>query len=412
MSADPTITPELPLSFHRLTFVADGAEVLVGRAGTDSYAVLPPDGAEALKRMMRGDGPGEVAAWYEETYGELLDIEDFVASMSELGFLLQPGETADAADPPVRLQRLARAAFSLPAFMAYGLVIVAWVVAMSNAPSLVPRPQHVFFSDSAMLVQLLIVFGQIPWLLLHEGAHVLAGRKLGLPSELGFGTRLYFVVFETRMPSLLSVPRRQRYLAFIAGMLLDVLAICGLGLLAYALRGSTGMWHTVYVLALAMAFPIFTRFAYQFLLFLQTDVYYIAATALGCYDLHAATRTLVANRLWRVIRRPERARPVSDWTERDLRVARWYAPFFAVGVTVMLAVWVFALIPIMTGLVHIAAQALSAGASDARFWDATLFIVLNVAQIAFFAYLALRNRARGRKEHAPAAAPIETGAFS
>jgi hypothetical protein len=212
MPAD-TITSERPLAFHRLTFVADGAEVLVGRPGTDSYAVLPPDGAEALKRMTRGDAPGEVAAWYEETHGQLLDIDDFVASMSELGFLLEPGEEAESHDQPVRLQGLARALFSLPAFIAYGAVIVAWVAAIASKPDLVPSPQQVFFSDSAVLVQLLIVFGQIPWLLLHEAAHVLAGRRLGLPSELGFGTRLYFVVFETRMPSLsgsASTPRPMR----------------------------------------------------------------------------------------------------------------------------------------------------------------------------------------------------------
>jgi hypothetical protein len=412
MPVDTPLPSELPLAFHPLSFVPEGEDVLVGRRGTDSYAVLPSDGAEVLERMTRGVTPRDVAAWYEESYGERLDIDDFVASMAELGFLREAGEPV-APESPVRLQRLARALFSPLAFGVYAVVIGAWFVVMTRHPDLVPDPEDVFFTKSMVLVQLLIVFGQIPLLCLHEGAHVLAGRRLGLPSELGFGTRLHvFVVFETRMPSLLSVPRRRRYLVFLAGMLLDVLAIAGLSLLAYSLRDTPGVGHTVSLVALAMVFPICTRFAYQFLLFLQTDVYYVAATALGCYDLHAATRTLVRNGISRVLRRPDRVRPLDTWTARDLRVARWYAPFFAVGVCVLVAVWLFALIPVFLGIARLTGEAISAGPSGARFWDATVFIVLNVAQLAFFAWVILRNWVRARERARAATAAPQTGAFS
>jgi hypothetical protein len=396
MTVDTSLTSEQPLAFHTLTFVPEGEDVLVGKPGTDVYAVLPPDGAEVLKRMTHGATPASVVAWYEASYGQRLDIDDFVASMEQLGFLRQAGEAVAAPAAPVRLQGLARMLFSPLAFVVYALVAGAYVAVTFRHPDLAPHPEHVFFTGSIVLVELLIVFGQLPWLGLHEAAHVLAGRRLGLPSELGFGTRLYFVVFETRMSSLLSVPRRRRYLAFVAGMLVDVLAVSGLGLLAYALRDATGAWHAVAAVALAMAFPICTRLAYQFLLFLQTDVYYIVATALGCYDLHAATRTLVVNRIWRILRRPGRVHALDGWTERDLRVARWYAPFFAAGVGVILAVGALALLPVATGLVRMTAEGLAAGVASARFWDAALFVAITVAQIAFFAYLALRNRVRTR----------------
>jgi putative peptide zinc metalloprotease protein len=98
-----------------------------------------------------------------------------------------------------------------------------------------------------------------------------------------------------------------------------------------------------------------------------------------------------------VLRKPSRLQPLDVWTARDLRVARWYAPFFAVGVGVMLAVWILALIPVMTGLVRMAVESLTDDPSGTRFWDAALFITLNVVQISFFAYLALRNRAQARR---------------
>jgi hypothetical protein len=394
MTVDTSFTSEQPLAFHTLTFVPEGDDVLVGRPGTDVYAVLPPDGAEVLRRMTRGATPASVVGWYEASYGQRLDIDDFMASMAELGFLREAGEEPAAPAAPVHLQRLARALFSPLAYLVYAFVVGAYVVVALRHPDVAPQPEHVFFTESTVLVELLIVFGQIPWLGLHEAAHVLAGRWLGLPSRLGFGTRLYFVVFETRMSSLLSVPRRRRYLAFVAGMLLDVLAISGLGLLAYALRDSTGAWHVAGAVALAMAFPICTRLAYQFLLFLQTDVYYVVATALGCHDLHAATRALVANRIWRVLRRPARVHALDGWTERDLRVARRYAPFFAVGVGVILAVGLLALLPVMTGMARLTGAGIAEGVSSARFWDAALFISITLAQVGFFAYLSLRDRAR------------------
>jgi hypothetical protein len=383
---------DLPLTFHPLSFVPEGPDVLVGRLGSDSYAVLPADGAELLNRMTTGTAPTDAAAWYEATYGQTLDIDDFMASIADLGFLCHEGQPAVPAAAPVGLQRLAAAVFSVPAFVLYAAIFVGYLASVLADPQVAPNPKHIFVTDSLALVEILVVFGQLPWLCLHEAAHVLAGRRVGLPSRLGFGTRLYFVVFETRMPSLLSVPRRQRYLAFVAGMLLDVVAISGLGLLAYATHLAGGAWNTVGAVALAMAFPICTRLAYQFLLFLETDVYYVVATALGCYDLHAATKAIVANRIWRVLRRPDRIQSLDVWTDQDRRVARAYAPFFTAGVAVIITVGVFAIIPVLTEIARLGRVALAQGTSSPRFWDAVVFISLNLAQFTFLAYLSVRKR--------------------
>ncbi len=377
-----------PLPLHPLTRLREGDGVLVGRSDTETYALFPLDGAALLERMIDGMAPAEAGAWYRRTYREPIDIDDFVATLAALDFVRGSAEEAATGDEPVRLQWLGRALFSPAAFLAYAVLLGAWGWTLVRRPELAPSPRHVFFTHSALAVELMIVFGQLPWLCAHEGFHVLAGRRLGLPSRLGLGTRLYFVVFETRMPSLLSVERRRRYLPFLAGMLADVLIVASLGLLAYGCGGAIGL------VALAMAFPVCTRFAYQFLLFLQTDVYYTVSTALGCYDLHAVTRTLVVNRLWRLLRRPDRVRPEDRWTARDRQVARWYAPFFVGGIGVLLAVWLLALLPVAEGLCRLVWDALSGGTGDPRFWDAALFVTLNVAQLGFLFFLSRRDRRR------------------
>src|SRR5215813_14706271 len=72
--------------------------------------------------------------------------------------------------------------------------------------------------------------------LVHEGYHALAGRRLGLNSTLRIGHRFIYVVFETSLDGLVAVPRRQRYLPMLAGMLTDVVALAALILAAAALH--------------------------------------------------------------------------------------------------------------------------------------------------------------------------------
>ena len=389
--------PDSPLKFHHLTFVSERNEdgVLVGRPDTESYAVFPADGAALLQRMIAGMPVEEAAPWHQAEYGESVDIADFVDTLSDLGFIRHADDTEPMAQRPVTLQRPARILFSPVAFAVYAAILLGWLASAIRHPDLFPRPGNVFFTDSPILVQLTLVFGPIPLVFLHEASHVLAGRRLGLRSRLGFGTRLYFLVFETRLNGLLTVPRSKRYLPFLAGMVLDLLVISGLSLIADLAREPDGSIPFFGRLLLALAVPTAARFCYQFILFLQTDVYYVFATALGCHDLHAATSTLVLNRIRRL-----RGREVVDtvqWTERDLKVARWYAPFFAFGVTVITAVAVFALIPILVRFVELVLHGLTGHHGGTHFWDSAVTATLNVLQIAFFVSVTLRTRARRRR---------------
>jgi hypothetical protein len=405
-----------PVRLHTLSFVPERDEVLVGRRNTESYSVFPADGAALLQRMTEGMTPEQAGSWYEATYGERVDLDDFLVTLTELGFLRSPDGLRNlagpagpdgqddaqghepAADEQVGLRWLGRALFGPAAWLAYFSVIALWAIVVSRHPGLAPHPGQIFFVDSLLLVQLVLVFGQVPWIFLHEAYHVLAGRRLGLPSELGFGTRLYFVVFETRMNGLLTVHRRRRYLPFLAGIVLDVQLICGLGLLSFALGGASAHPSFLSKLLLALAFPVIPRLAYQFLLFLQTDVYFVFATALGCYDLHAATRALVLNRIWRRLGRPDRVVDESQWTDRDRQVARWYAPFAVVGVGVLLAVTALVLAPICVRFITLVGRGLTSDRLDPRFWDTAASVAFNVLQIALFVAVAWRNRTRSRKD--------------
>ena len=293
------------LRFHRLSFVADGDEVVVGRRDIDSYGVFPLDGAALVRELDAGRSLPDAERWYEATYGEKVDMDGLVAVLADLDFLRDDDEPVAGDRPPVGWQRLARAMFSPVAAVVYLIVVLAAAVIAIDRPSLAPRPANVFFTSSFVVVELTIVLGQLPLSALHELAHLLAGRRLGLASRIRLSNRFYFVVFETTLDGLVGVPRRQRFLPMLAGMAADVVAMAALTIAAALTRDDHPL---VGGICLALAFSTLPRIIWQFYLFLQTDIYYLVATLLGCIDLHATSRQWLANRANRLLGRHDRLR--------------------------------------------------------------------------------------------------------
>ncbi|MGK4585842.1 hypothetical protein [Kitasatospora sp. HPMI-4] len=385
-----------------MSFVPEGEdEVLVGRLDTGSYAVFPADGAQLLRRLTEGMPLDEAAAWYEETFEEPVDVEDFVATIRELGFVREAGAEEVSPAAPVRFQRLAHAVFSPVAWLCYLAVLVFWLLAVARHGELRPAPSQIFFVRSLLAVQLVITFGQVPLLLAHEGFHILAGRRLGLPTRLRLSNRLTYIVAETQTNGLMSVERRKRYLPFLAGMVCDGVVLAALGLIAAADRHHDGGFSLTGRVCLALGFTVVMRICWQFQLYLRTDLYYVFATALRCYDLHDASKAVLRNRIWRLLRRPERQVDESRWSEQDRRVGAFYGPFILLGFCVLAAITVFASVPVTVGYLRIATHALGSGRVDAHFWDSLLSLVLNAAQAVALIVLSRQKRREQRRRTTP-----------
>ena len=96
-----------PLRFHPLAFLEDGGEVVVGRSDIDSYGVFPVDGAALVRELAAGRAPGDAADWYADTYGERIDMADFVATLHELQ-LVRSEQRARGRDDRPRSRAAAR----------------------------------------------------------------------------------------------------------------------------------------------------------------------------------------------------------------------------------------------------------------------------------------------------------------
>jgi hypothetical protein len=379
------------LELHDLSFVAEGDEVVVGRLATGSYAVFPADGAELLRRLAAGMPLNQASAWYEQRFGEPVDVGDFAATLAELGFVREAGAGPSPARP-VRLRRLGQAVFSPAAGACYAAVMALWLVVAFRTSAILPRPEQIFFTGSLALVQAVITFGQVPLLFLHEGFHALAGRRLGLPTRLGISNRLTYIVFETHLNGLMSVPRRARYLPFLAGLLCDGVVFCALGLTAELTRLSDGAFPLAGRVCLALAFTVAMRMAWQLQLYLRTDLYYVFATALNCHDLHDASTALLRNRIWRALGRSGRLTDEGQWTERDRRTGTFYGPFIVAGILVMIFIATFASFPVLREYAVTVDRGLAAAPWSAPFWDALISLTFNAAQILALIVLGHRKR--------------------
>jgi hypothetical protein len=389
-----------PVRFHPLSFLEDRGEVVIGRTDTGSFGVFPPDGAALVRELAAGRTPQGAAAWYAETYREEVDIAQFIASLRELALVREEGQHAETAgSAQVRWQGLGRALFSPPAWACYlGLLIAAVAVCVADERML-PSPQNMFFSDYLMVVNVSVFAGQLALTAVHEAFHALAGRRIGVPAGVTVSRRFYFVVLETNLDGLAVVPRRQRCLPLLAGLLCDLLAVAGLTVIAYLTRTPDGEVSAIGAVCLAMAFTTIPRMVWQFYFFLRTDIYYLISTLTGCFDLDSTARDLLANRVNSLLGRRDRLRDESRWHPRDRRAAPWYVPLMVAGYAAMIGLLVV-MLPVAWQFVSTAAERVFGDApSSAHFWDSALLLALTLCQLAVALVMVLRKqRSNTRKE--------------
>ena len=281
----------------------------------------------------------------------------------------------------MRWQRLGRALFSVPAWALYALAVAAAVAAALRDPALVPSAAAVEFTDSLLICGVALFVGQALLALVHESFHVLAGRRLGLRTSVRISRRFYYAVYETRLDGLVSVPRRQRYLVILAGLVADVLVVAALILVA---AGTAG---TLRGLCLALAFTTVPRIMWQFLFYLRTDIYFLVTTVLGLDDLDGAAR----QRLRRLLRRPARA-GARTLGERDERAARWYAPLMVAGYALSVAMLVLVIVPLAAHFFGPALRWLPASRRRRDVLGSAVLLGISVFELSLALAVALRER--------------------
>src|SRR5580698_3875700 len=155
---------------NQITYQEEGSDVIVGRVDTGVFVAIPAEAREILDLLSQGMSIGQVSDFYQEKYGEIPDLEEFLTLLEGKGLISQagekPGTAAVAAAKTRKLnyhfsnfpQNVAKVLFGKAAIIAYGALILAATVETLANPSIRPRVSSLYFpSDRALTWGLVVI---------------------------------------------------------------------------------------------------------------------------------------------------------------------------------------------------------------------------------------------------------------
>ncbi len=396
-------TGDTGVALRPLSLVDDGGDVVVGDPATGSFVAIPAIGGVVIRALQAGATLAEAAAAAEQHAGEPVDVAAFVAALRELGFLDDGSRAEPARTAPVQQrrwlagvpQRWAARLFGRIAWSCYAVALVFCVACFALRPSLWPHPAEVGRDGVILTLALLLT------LLLsgvHEGWHWLAARALGLQVRFGVDRRLFFLVFETDLSQLWTVPRRQRYGPQLAGLAIDSVVLAGLlGMQLSAAAGRLPLAGSTARLVAAVAFLKVGTMLWQCLVFLRTDLYGVLVTATGCRNLWAVKSLQLRQAFGRLT--DDQAAELAAADPRDVHIGRWFRWLYLAGFLGTAGYLGYFLLPALVSAVQWSSDGVSAGPAHAEFWvtvaaSALLYLPLLAAGALWLA-------ARGRRSPQP-----------
>ncbi|WP_327287552.1 PqqD family protein [Streptomyces sp. NBC_01198] len=388
-------TEDRTVRLRPLTVVEDGEDsFVVGDSESGTFINVPAVGALVIRELQGGATVAEATGVAEAYAGEPVDVPAFLDALSEVGFLAEetagssggpegsegPGDGPPADRPvphrtaPIQQRRwLIRpdrrwvsALFSPAAWAVYAAAAVFSACCLALRPSLFPSPHDAFVTGApgpGMLLLIPLTYGMTA---LHEYWHWLAARAAGLGARFGVDRRLVFLVFETDLSQLWTLPRRKRYGPQLAGLAIESVILAALLVFRLCAAGHPGIPRPADHLAAALVMATVMTCVWQCLIFLRTDLYSVLLTWTGCYNLWETQRLLLRRAFGRLS--PEQAERLAAAHPRDLSVGRWFRWLYLGGLP--LAIWFYAhftgRIMLTTG--EWAAHGLATDPLRLRFW--------------------------------------------
>lgn len=392
-------TKDTRVSVHPFTRQLENGEMIIGRPDTGVFLALPIEAVEVLDQLAGGRTVGEVRDLFQQRHGELLDMDDFLGFLESRGLVQgangkRNGHPIAAAAPssvasvpaPIRYhftnipQKVAQIFFNGTALILYGGLVLTALAIVALEPSLLPRQHAMHFVEDRtlktvglLLISYLAVFN-------HEMGHLIAARARGVNTRLGISHRLWFLVAESDLTGLWSIPKRERYLPLLAGPLVDAVTSA---LLLIVLAADHWSWltlpETARQLATAICFVLGMQIIWQCFFFVRTDFYYVVVNLFNCRNLLNDTEGYLRNRLARLLGRAEPV-DLSSLPPAEMRVVRAYSVVWLLGRLLATGLLLFVSIPFMVHYFGDLATALRAGWSGHayNFVDALIMALLSV----------------------------------
>jgi putative peptide zinc metalloprotease protein len=399
--AEYSLTQDSIVRFQDLyTGEEEDGFVLVGRQDIASYLSLPVEAVEVIDLLHSGKTVGETKKILEEKYDEEAEVEDFIAYMieNEMVQSVDGNEitTTSQVQKPLFSSITGEDVKWLFSKLAKLLYIAAAVVCLgifALFPEYIPHPKDLFFHPLySVAVGFMYFFG---WILVayHEIAHLFAAKTVGTEGNFSLSNRLIFVVAQTNLGNIWTVPRKKRYTVYVAGIAWDVvLVLVCLILLLFHDYQIMVLPELGYNFVKALVFIQVWRIIWQFRFNMQTDIYYVVSNYFNCKNLLGDAKTFIKNGFSRVFSRIESV-DMGDIPASEMRAVTWYAPLYFVGTIITLATFALRDIPIIFYQILKAFDGITGYAGNtADFMDALVLIGLNGMYFSLLGYTVLKPR--------------------
>ncbi|WP_333761842.1 hypothetical protein [Streptomyces sp. IBSBF 2390] len=312
----PVHDHETKVAFHPLEFRPDRGEWIAGRPGGDQVVVLPEIGMAAVRLMAAGTTVEGTRRSLRADTGRDIDVEAFTEQLAAAGLVASLGDRRFAAAAPV---------VSFPWLRPHhvrwvmnpvvqGFVLLVPVVALLAVlvrPWALPSWDELLWTEYGTFTVLVQCTVAVCLIGLHEMAHLVTARAVGVPGRIRLGTRLQFLVAQTEVSGIWLRNRKERLTVYLSGITLDAM-VCGGCLLARCLGVN---WPLLPVVTMTLI----TALANQCLVFMRTDLYFVIQDLTGCRNLYGDTGRCLRHAMKRLCGRR------SENPLRSLRAAerRW-----------------------------------------------------------------------------------------
>jgi hypothetical protein len=402
------ITEDCVITFHDLfRGKEEDGFVLVGRQDIASYVSLPAEALELIDLLDSGMTVGEVKRFLEEKYGEEAEIEEFIEDMVANEMVKSVGDYQCETKTKVQKTLLSGITkrhvgwmFSKVAWAVYAGMAVVCLAIFAVFPHHIPQPIDVFWHPwYSVAVIFLFFFG---WVLvaIHELAHLFGSKALGVEGNFSLSTRTIFVVAQTNINNIWTIPSEKRYIVYLAGMAWDTvmvfICLVVVVLTDFERIHISELWYNFLK---AIVFIKVWGIIWQFRFNMQTDIYFTVTNYLKCKNLLGDTKNVLKNFVATFIKKIKKI-DMSNIPEHEMRAIKFYTPFYLFGTLLIVITFFLRSLPILYLMVVRAVDGIRAGyaADTTGYIDAVVLIGLNVFNYGLLGYLTLKPRWAGIKQ--------------
>jgi putative peptide zinc metalloprotease protein len=377
----------------------EGEDIVIGIVERNVFIALPADALEILENLRSGETIGRSRELYISKFNEVPDMDDLLGILEAKGFISSSrgateseiteaaGNTSISASIAHHFewigQPLAACLFGRRSLKVYSLIVATGMVFAALDPSLIPGRDSLYFAEYRAPRAVLLFLLSYLTIFVHELAHLIAARAVGIGARMGISHRLWFLVAETDLTGLWSVPKRDRYIPFIAGPIIDTVSASLLYIFVYlCIRGPIRAPVPLLQFLQAMIFLYLMRLVWQCFFFTRTDFYYVIANLFGCRNLLGDTEAFLRNQLSRL--RILKFKGRREVPPSEMRVVRVYAPLWLLGRALAFGILFYVTLPVSFKYLHAIISGLQEGLSSHSYEFVDSLVLGILSLVPFF----------------------------